>query len=659
MNPRITDLLDDYVDTSVQLFPPEQVLRGPGSVPKNPTVQKPVHHRMKKPLVIAAALLLAFTGIAAASLRLFGGSNPGDSLNTGLPEAPDSTQWSTPEPDSGTEEFSQEDIVLDDTNSVIVTSEATGLSMRVPTEYQDGLKTDDSFTLTTIYSDDESFDFNSIFTFCDTSNQDSSHGIVFSIDAWDQSGFDAYLSDPTIGYTFELNSAVVGKKDASYYRMLQFGNALSTRFPHFDAASLDSARAYYARLQYAIPMVNSFIELNGLDPVETGLDNWDELFRQRMLEPMADAIRQLEAAQNPAGSEAASDSQKARAQYARAYGFDAVPDDATLIAFLGLPVAYGNGEETLLALTYDVTTHTYAWVFQCSVLAAQITSDSQNSTQQPEFLDDYRNEIAPILNDLIVKDADFVYLDGTQSQLEIGNQISYLADGVFIDRLEPTEHPDEIPSYVEIGGTAYAFSLSGASFDSTTLRGDLQAFSGLTQNEIWLDPTDGQYTWVIENTELHSALLAASPSGSYEEAQNDPAFAQALQAFHTEEEEQFQRYCTLIYSDGTALPLTGGFSWSYERGSFLGTGTLAQCEKKTGITPDDAVPAYLLVNGSIVPLTTNTQGDVQSSQTEDSSTDDLHSTLPVGTENPSTALTSSTGLSISVMPDCVDASHLS
>ena len=153
----------------------------------------------------------------------------------------------------------------------------------------------------------------------------------------------------------------------------------------------------------------------------------------------------------------------------------------------------------------------------------------------------------------------------------------------------------------------------------------------MTQNELWLDPTDGQYTWVIENTELHSALLAASPSGSYEEAQNDPAFAQALQAFHTEEEEQFQRYCTLIYSDGTALPLTGGFSWSYERGSFLGSGTLAQCEKKTGITPDDAVPAYLLVNGSIVPLTTNTQGDVQNSQAEDSSTDDLHSTLPVGT----------------------------
>ena len=70
MNPRITDLLDDYVDTSVRLFPPEQVLGDTSSGKKKSPTPKPVHHRMKKPLVIAAALLLMVTGIAVAGLKL-------------------------------------------------------------------------------------------------------------------------------------------------------------------------------------------------------------------------------------------------------------------------------------------------------------------------------------------------------------------------------------------------------------------------------------------------------------------------------------------------------------------------------------------------------------------------------------------------------------
>ncbi len=95
-------------------------------------------------------------------------------------------------------------------------------------------------------------------------------------------------------YTFDLNSAVVGTDGTTYYNMLQFGNPITNEFPNFNAFNLDSAKSYYARLQYVIPMVNSFIELNGLDPVETGLDGWDELFRQRMLEPMEELIAQLE-----------------------------------------------------------------------------------------------------------------------------------------------------------------------------------------------------------------------------------------------------------------------------------------------------------------------------------------------------------------------------
>ena len=296
MNPRITDLLDDYVDTFVQLFPPDQVLRGTGSGKKKSPNPQPAHHRMKKPLVAAAALLLVLTGIAAGYLTFSRGSS-GTSLGDGMSEIPEISAVSpTPEPtqenvaDSAESavEAVPEDLVLDDTNSVIVTSGATGLSMRVPTEFQDGLKTDDNLVLTAEIGSpfEQSFNFNGIFTFYDTSNQDNYYGVVFTIDAWDQSDFDAYLSDPTIDYTFTLNSAVVGKTENSYYRMLQFGTPYLSVIPNFDNGNPDSIRNYYAHLQYAIPMVNSFIELNGLDPVETGLDNWADLFRQRMLEPM-------------------------------------------------------------------------------------------------------------------------------------------------------------------------------------------------------------------------------------------------------------------------------------------------------------------------------------------------------------------------------------
>ena len=296
MNPRITDLLDDYVDTSVRLFPPEQVLGGTGSGRKKSPTPKPTHHRMKKPLVIAAALLLMVTGIAVAGLKLSNVGSTGTSLNAPEAETPNApaaqdSGWSV---ESSMEESApaQEKIVLDDTNSVIITSEATGLSMRVPTEYQDGLKADSSLDLEDTFGG--TYHWDGVFTFYDTSNQDGYYGIVFNMEAWDQSTFDSYLSDSFIGYTFALNSAVVGTDGTTYYSMLQFGNPITNEFPNFNTSNPDSARAYYERLKYAIPMVNSFIELNGLDPVETGLSGWDELFRQRVLEPMEELLAQLE-----------------------------------------------------------------------------------------------------------------------------------------------------------------------------------------------------------------------------------------------------------------------------------------------------------------------------------------------------------------------------
>ena len=303
MNPRITDLLDDYADTSVQLFPPDQVLRGTGSGKKKSPTPKMAHHRMKKPLVAAAALLLVLTGIAAGYLTFSRGSS-GTSLGDGMSEISEISAVSpTPEPpqenvaDSAENAAVPEDLVLDDTNSVIVTSGATGLSMRVPTEFQDGLKTDHSLDLESALGG--TFHWDGIFTFYDTSNQDGYYGIVFNIDAWEQSTFDSYLSDSFMRYTFDLNSAVVGTDGTTYYNMLQFGKPITNEFPNFNASNLDSAKSYYEHLKYAIPMVNSFIELNGLDPVETGLDDWADLFRQRMLEPMEELIAQLDDTTDP------------------------------------------------------------------------------------------------------------------------------------------------------------------------------------------------------------------------------------------------------------------------------------------------------------------------------------------------------------------------
>lgn len=370
MSYRITDLLDDYMDSSVHLFPPEEVLSSspavPDGVPNTPTPPQS-RHRMKKPLVIAAALLLAVTGIAAGCLTLSRFPN-GASLNTGLSELPESTPWNSPDSGQSVVESIPEDIVLDDTNSVVVTSGATGLSIRVPTEFQDELKTDNSFTLTTIYSDDESFDFDSIFTFCDSSNQDNSNGIVFSIYAWNQSAFDSYMNDETRGLTYELNSVVLGTDAAVYYSMLQFGNSISTRFPHFDNATPDSAKSYYAHLQYVIPMVNSFIALNGLDSVNTGLDSWDELFRQRMLEPLEELIEQLEPRSE---SEQPDPSPK---ELSLPAGED-TDGDGLLTAQLDIPIETEYGTAMLQQFTLELSSGQFRWYVDCSQLSGPFEED--------------------------------------------------------------------------------------------------------------------------------------------------------------------------------------------------------------------------------------------------------------------------------------------
>lgn len=457
MSYRITDLLDDYMDSSVHLFPPEEVLSSspadPDGVPNTPTPPQS-RHRMKKPLVIAAALLLAVTGIAAGCLTLSRFPN-GASLNTGLPELPESTPWNSPDSGQSVVESIPEDIVLDDTNSVIVTSEATGLSIRVPTEFQDELKTDNSFTLTTIYSDDESFDFDSIFTFCDSSNQDNSNGIVFSIYAWNQSAFDSYMNDETRGLTYELNSVVLGTDAAVYYSMLQFGNSISTRFPHFDNATPDSAKSYYAHLQYVIPMVNSFIALNGLDSVNTGLDSWDELFRQRMLEPLEELIEQLEPRSE---SEQPDPSPK---ELSLPAGED-TDGDGLLTAQLDIPIETEYGTAMLQKFTLELSSGQFRWYVDCSQLSGSFEEDHASMNDILER-SEFESASLAVLNTVqeAISDNHLVYPDGSQLFVPTGELVDYYDhihecyDTLGVATAQPTCAQN--PSCLEIGWVTYGF----------------------------------------------------------------------------------------------------------------------------------------------------------------------------------------------------------
>lgn len=457
MSYRITDLLDDYMDSSVHLFPPEEVLSSspadPDGVPNTPTPPQS-RHRMKKPLVIAAALLLAVTGIAAGCLTLSRFPN-GASLNTGLSELPESTPWNSPDSGQSVVESIPEDIVLDDTNSVIVTSGATGLSIRVPTEFQDELKTDNSFTLTTIYSDDESFDFDSIFTFCDSSNQDNSNGIVFSIYAWNQSAFDSYMNDETRGLTYELNSVVLGTDAAVYYSMLQFGNSISTRFPHFDNATPDSAKSYYAHLQYVIPMVNSFIALNGLDSVNTGLDSWDELFRQRMLEPLEELIEQLEPRSE---SEQPDPSPK---ELSLPAGED-TDGDGLLTAQLDIPIETEYGTAMLQKFTLELSSGQFRWYVDCSQLSGPFEEDHASMNDILER-SEFESASLAVLNTVqeAISDNHLVYPDGSQLFVPTGELVDYYDhihecyDTLGVATAQPT--CDQNPSCLEIGGVTYGF----------------------------------------------------------------------------------------------------------------------------------------------------------------------------------------------------------
>lgn len=467
MNPRITDLLDDYVDTSVRLLPPEQVLRSNNSGKAPSPAPKPVQHRMKKPLVIAAALLLMLTGVAASVLTMSRGGSFGSSLSGGLSEAPSTAQWASQESAFSSSESVPDELILDDSNSVIVTSEATGLSMRVPTEYQDGLTVGQSVTLNVDanLAGTESIDYDGIFTFYDTSNQGLYDGLVFSIEAWDQSEFDSYLSDDFHALTFEFNSAVVGKQGDTYYSMLQFGNIPTSIFRLFDSTSLDSANAYYKRLQYVIPMVRSFIELNGLDTAETDLDSWDELFRQRMLEPMEQLIQELESNANSfaQSEQAPQDSIQPSEESLSLPAAQDTDGDGLLTAELNLSVETEYGTAVIQRFTLDISSGQFSWYADLSGLSGPFTEYSGNIAAAREN-DEFQAALVSVAGALqeSILNSLLVYPDGSHLCLSTGELVSYenhvyrSYDTLGLTIEEPSSSDN--PSCLELGGITYRFT---------------------------------------------------------------------------------------------------------------------------------------------------------------------------------------------------------
>lgn len=78
MNIRITDLLDDYFDDTVNLIPPETLETG--NFTPVPEIQPNKTSRLYKPLLAAATLMLVISGAAALGLGFQRGSAPGGAL---------------------------------------------------------------------------------------------------------------------------------------------------------------------------------------------------------------------------------------------------------------------------------------------------------------------------------------------------------------------------------------------------------------------------------------------------------------------------------------------------------------------------------------------------------------------------------------------------
>lgn len=447
MNIRITDLLDDYYDDSVTLFPPEQVLSAsPGSkaAAPHPPRQK---HRMKRPLAVAAALLLAVSGLFVGVLRLgYGGTVPGGSAAPGSASPPAVTHWGSPIEPSAQEESPSEiqpDAMdstlvtheqLSDSNSQILTSPANGFLIRVPEEFLENYRitTNSSFTLSAC--PDAPIE-QLVFLAAEPSG--TYDGFLWAITQTSLPDYQqAQSSSPaSLKAIYMQNTRALGQKDGIVYSLVYLSYDY-TRL-QFDPSDLISVRTYLDRMEYAAVMLESFIDLNDLSPIDDAAGDWKTDLIQQLIMPLQDLSAQL------------------ADQYQEAYS-----GDSPLTATLGLTMEFGGSSLTVGSLVYHTATGEYDWILDSHALTDALpegTDDSQellsasNETFSSLFMD-----LDQAFYTAYYHDAWLCFPDGTRSALGFGGHVSYSSEtGQFTVRLSSMDDTGAVPTSVQILGETY------------------------------------------------------------------------------------------------------------------------------------------------------------------------------------------------------------
>lgn len=484
MNPHITDLLDDYADTSVQLFSPDQVLRGTGSGKKKSPNPKPAHHRMKKPLVAAAALLLVLTGISAGYLT-FSRGNSGSSLGDGLSEIPEISAVSpTPEPpqeniaDSAESavETVPEDIVLDDTadtqeaeqtvestaeldlspaedlhtpqpvvnntggQSTSLTS-ATGLRLYVMDVCNDAgeARVDDTISLINP-ADGTEWDLDVVFAFFDQINMEFG-GFLWAVVSGSPEQLPMELPD---GYMCDK----LGELDGETYSIL----IPTYRNPQYNENSYAATNSYNTHVlatDWCLTQITATLTTAVDDP------DWTFDYAEQVLEPVTKQFSKLDWARQNNTSPSDSSLNLPAAQD--------TDGDGLLTAELNIPVETKYGTAILQKFTLDPSSLKFSWNTDLSGLSgtfAEYSGDYNSALLNDDFQMEYI-EVQNAVQEVILTGM-LVYPDNSHVCMFSGERIDFdtqryrTFDTLGVGTLFPIS--DEAPSCLEIGGVTYSLS---------------------------------------------------------------------------------------------------------------------------------------------------------------------------------------------------------
>ena len=447
MNIRITDLLDDYYDDFVTLPPPEQVLSSASGSTKSAPHPPKEKHRMKKLLAVAAALLLAVSGLFAGALRLgYGGAGSGGSAAPGSASPPAVTQWGSPIESSAQEDIPSEiqpddtdaaivpHAQLSDSNSQILTTPTNGFLIRVPDEFLENYRitTNNSFTLS-VCPDAPMEQL--VFLAADPSG--TYDGFLWAITQTSLPDYQQAQSTSSAAQKaiYMQNARALGQKDDIVYSLIYLGYDYTLL--QFDPSDLISTQAYIDRMEYAAVMLESFISLNDLSPIDDATGDWKTDLIQQVITPLQELSAQL------------------AYQYQEAY-----TGDSPLTAQLGLTMEFGGSSLTVGSLVYHTATGEYDWILDSPALTDALPlgiSDSQellsasNETFSSLFMD-----LDQAFYTAYYHDAWLCFPNGTRSALGFGGHVSYSSEtGQFTVRLSSMDDTGAVPTSVQILGETY------------------------------------------------------------------------------------------------------------------------------------------------------------------------------------------------------------